>query len=94
YTDGVLESKTFITFIASIVKSFIKFHCSDLLKNKSSLTFNSIIDELSKIEVSKFDEKYIRKNSLTAKQKEILKNLNISSDELYSFIISINEKIS
>ncbi|WP_322959594.1 hypothetical protein RRG50_02915 [Mycoplasmopsis felis] len=27
YNNGVLESKTFITFISSIIKSFITFHC-------------------------------------------------------------------
>ncbi|WAM01883.1 hypothetical protein ONA02_04460 [Mycoplasmopsis felis] len=72
YNDGVLESKTFITFISSIIKSFITFHCSELIKKKSTLTFNSILGELSKIEVTNIDGKYVRKNSLTAKQKEIL----------------------
>ncbi|WXA50037.1 transposase [Mycoplasmopsis felis] len=94
YNDGVLESKTFITFISSIIKSFITFHCSELIKKKSTLTFNSILGELSKIEVTNIDGKYVRKNSLTAKQKEILNCLNISSEELYKSIISINEKLS
>ncbi|WP_322911020.1 hypothetical protein [Mycoplasmopsis felis] len=59
---------------------------------KSDLTFNSILGELSKIEVTNIKGKYVRKNSLTAKQKEILNCLNISGKELYKSIISINKK--
>ncbi|WP_322901766.1 hypothetical protein [Mycoplasmopsis felis] len=59
---------------------------------KSDLTFNSILGELSKIEVTNIEGKYVRKNSLTAKQKEILNCLNVSGKELYKSIISINEK--
>ncbi|MCU9940254.1 hypothetical protein NW739_06270 [Mycoplasmopsis felis] len=59
---------------------------------KSDLTFNSILGELSKIEVTNIKGKYVRKNSLTAKQKEILNCLNVSGKELYKSIISINEK--
>ncbi|WP_322935696.1 hypothetical protein RRG37_01835 [Mycoplasmopsis felis] len=62
------------------------------LMKKSDLTFNSILGELSKIEVTNIKGKYVRKNSLTAKQKEILNCLNVSGKELYKSIISINEK--
>ena len=66
-----LRGKTFIIFIASIIRSRIYYLTKPLkIKNRKDYTVPAIINELNNIEVSKnAKDRYIRRYSLTSKQK-------------------------
>ncbi|WP_170218529.1 hypothetical protein, partial [Mycoplasmopsis mucosicanis] len=93
YTDGVLESKTFLTFISGIVRAYIMYYCKDLIARKRNETYNTIINELTKIEVTKISDTYLRRNAFTAKQKEILNDLELDTNQLLQYVNSLNLRL-
>ncbi|WP_029905868.1 IS1634 family transposase [Mycoplasmopsis opalescens] len=93
YTDGILESKTFLTFISDIVRAYIMFYCKDLIARKRHETYNTIINELTKIEVTKISDTYLRRNAFTAKQKEILNGLELDTNQLLQYVNLLNLRL-
>ncbi|WP_156953948.1 hypothetical protein [Mycoplasmopsis opalescens] len=93
YTDGDLESKTFLTFISGIVRAYIMFYCKDLIARKRNETYSTIINELSKIEVTKISDTYLRRNAFTAKQKEILNDLLLDTNQLLQHVNLLNLRL-
>ncbi|WP_406617355.1 hypothetical protein [Mycoplasmopsis adleri] len=90
--DNGLEAKTFITFLSLIVRNFILYKCKSFLENHPPETFNTIMDELRKIQLTKVQASYMRKYSLSNEQKEILKCLGISLSDISKYIEKVNEK--
>lgn len=83
YYDETLIAKTFIVFIASIIRSKIHHYTKDLYKtDKKNFTVPSILRELEKVEVTKnIKGIYHRTSAINAKNKKTLKVFNI--DEKY-----------
>ena len=78
-----LRSKIFISFISSIIRNYIlKSLISLKAKNKKEFTVNAVLNNLSRIEATKFSNKdHEVLYSLTKTQKEIIKacGVNISN---------------
>lgn len=94
HSTSSLRGKTFIIFIASIIRSRI-YHLTKPLKEKSrkEYTVPSIINELNKIEATKNgDDNYVRRYSLTAKQKNILNKFNIIDKDVDIAINDLNNR--
>lgn len=91
--DQGLMGKVFVNFISSIIRAQVGYKCKGYLKDYSSETVNSILGELSKIQISKTNEIYRRKYALTSKQKEILKHLEIDENYIDNFIVKFNKKL-
>lgn len=90
HSDTKIKVKTFIAFISSIIKASINTKLKKYLKENSSDTLITVFKELSKIEVTKINDVYVRKYALTGKQKKILTELNLSEDTLKSYINLLN----
>ena len=90
HSDTKIKVKTFIAFISSIIKASINTKLKKYLKENSSDTLITVFKELSKIEVTKINDVYVRKYALTGKQKKILAELNLSEDTLKSYINLLN----
>jgi len=90
-----LKGKTFIIFVSSIIRSRIYHLCKPLkVKNRKDNTVPAIIRELNNIEVSKNAKgNYVRRYSLTAKQKNILSQFNLAEKDIDAAIVDINGKI-
>lgn len=95
-TGRSLAGKTFITFLATIIRSRIYYNSKPLRKNdRKQYTTNAIINELSNIEITKnAKDIYTRRYSLTAKQKNILSKFNISEKDIILTTNSINNRLS
>lgn len=93
HEDVSLENKTFITFLANIVRNEIYVKTKKIReKNRKDYTVPGIIHEMEKVEITKnTNNQYIRKYGLTKKQKEIIKQFEIGDTDLTRFIKEINE---
>lgn len=82
--DSSLKSKTFIVFIASIVRSIIWHNIKDLyIKDKKNYTIPSSLRELEKVEVTKGQNGiYRRTSALNSKNKKILTAFNIDENQI------------
>ncbi|QGZ97727.1 hypothetical protein GE118_02835 [Mycoplasma sp. NEAQ87857] len=93
YNQNVLESKIFLTFITAIVKSYINYKCFEFFNNHPLATIDTIMTELSKVEVLKMEDKYLWKYPLTEQQKEIFTLIGIDDKFITDFIIELNKTI-
>lgn len=91
-SNSSLKGKTFTTFLATIIRSRIYYQTKALrLKNRKDYTVPAIINELSNIEITKnAKDKYVRRYSLTSKQKNILNCFNITDKDIDESIKHIN----
>ena len=82
--DSSLKSKTFIVFIASIVRSIIWHNIKDLyIKDKKNYTIPTSLRELEKLEVTKGQNGiYRRTSALNSKNKKILTAFNIDENQI------------
>ena len=78
-TDG----KTFVTFIACVIRSYILNKFSKYLTDKSS-SLKKVLNQLSNIYLVSGQEGYRFAKALTKKQKEILSVFNASDEILRS----------
>ncbi len=78
-----LESKMFVTFIATIIRNEIHNLTKELYKkNKTDYTVPLILRQLERLSLTKYsDGKYHLRYSLTRKQKEILKCIGINEKD-------------
>ena len=88
HTVESLKSKTFLTFIAMIIRNEIFIRMEDLRKkNRKEYTVPSMISILETIECSKgSDGQYRKRYALTAKQKSILKQFDITESDITKWI--------
>lgn len=93
-SNSSLKGKTFVTFLASIIRSKIYYNTKSLrLKSKKDYTIPAIINELSNIEITKnAKDTYVRRYSLTAKQKNILNCFNMTDKDIDTLVKQINDK--
>lgn len=93
-SSSSLIGKTFITFIATIIRSRIYYQTKALrLKDNKSYTIPAIINELNNIEVTKnAKDIYIRRYSLTSKQKNILNQFGLTDKDVDLSINRLNNK--
>ncbi|MBQ1992890.1 MAG: hypothetical protein II243_00285, partial [Lachnospiraceae bacterium] len=88
------ESKTYVMFIASIVRNYIfqglkKISIKE--KDRKNYTVPAAISELEKISLVKNSKDvYIRRYGLTKKQKKILGEFEVTE----SYINSVSDKIN
>lgn len=87
HSDEVWSGKMFISFIALIIKSYMENNKMKVEETKS-LPIKKIIKELEKIKLVTYYDEYQLLNPLTAKQKQILKALNI----LYENMLKAGQK--
>lgn len=92
HDETSLENKTFITFLANIVRNEIYVRTKEIRKkHKKDYTVPGIIHELGKVEVTKNSKnEYIRKYGLNKKQKTIMKQFGIEEKEVNQFVKGIN----
>ena len=93
-SSSSLRGKTFMIFIASIIRSRIFYKTKDLKDtNRKDYTVPAIINELLNIEVSKnAKDKYVRRYSLTSKQKNILSKFNLTEKDIDRLLIDLNNR--
>ena len=86
HSQPSLESKTYVLFIASIVRNYLYQGLRTVAakeKNKKNYTVPAAISELEKITIVKNSkDKYIRRYGLTAKQKKIFSQFNLGESDL------------
>ena len=90
-----LRGKTFIIFIASIIRSRIYYQTRSLKqKNRKDYTVPAIINELSNIEASRnAKDIYVRRYSLTSRQKTILSQFGLTEKDIDSAIERLNSSM-
>ena len=94
HSRNAVESKVFMTFLANIIRNEIYMKTKDLrIKDKKAYTIPSIISELNKIEAYKDpNDKFIRRYTLTKKQKTILECFDIKESDIDAFIRTLNRE--
>ena len=94
HSRNAVESKVFMTFLANIIRNEIYMKTKDLrIKDKKAYTIPSIVSELNKIEAYKeSNDKFIRRYTLTKKQKTILECFDIKESDIGAFIRSLNRE--
>ena len=95
HSQSSLESKTYILFIASIVRNYLYQGLREIAgkeKNRKSYTVPAAISEIEKITaVKNSKDKYIRRYGLTAKQKKILGKFNVSERDVNQTVDQMNK---
>ena len=90
-----LESKTYVLFIASIVRNYLHQGLREVAgkeKNRKNYTVPVAISEIEKITaVKNSKDKYIRRYGLTAKQKKILGKFNVSESDVNQAVEQMNK---
>ena len=97
YSKHSLESKVFLTFIASIIRNEIYIASRKLsLQDRKNLTIPVILKELSNIEASlnTTNNYYSRRYALTAKQKKILSLFSINEQYIDNTIKEFNDSLT
>lgn len=91
-----LESKVFITFIASIIRNEIFKRSLSLKENeRKTFTVPKIINTLSTIEATlNTNDIYFRKYALTNNQKKLLNIMNIKEKDIDNYINNFNKSLS
>lgn len=94
YDDKSVISKTFLIFIASIIRCEIKNKLIKLYeKDKKTYTVNSSVRLLDQIEITKNSkDKYVLKYAATAKQKNVLLALNIKEHDIIKAVSTFNSR--
>ena len=94
YDDKSVISKTFLIFIATIVRCELKNKLTKLYeKDKKTYTINSSVRLLDQIEITKNSkDKYVLKYATTAKQKNVLSALNIKEHDILKAISTFNSR--
>ena len=97
HSQSSLESKTYVMFIASIVRNHIFQGLKKLgkkEKDKKNYTVPAAIGELEKVSIVKNSkEVYIRKYGLTAKQKKIYEQFGITESYINKVADRMNLKV-
>lgn len=88
-----VESKVFITFLANIIRNEIYIKTKELrIKDKKAYTISSIINELNKVEAYKdSNDKFVRRYTLTKKQKTILNCFDLKEENIDDFVRLLNK---
>ncbi len=94
HSQPSLESKTYVLFIASIVRNYLYQGLKEVAvkeKNRKNYTVPAAISELEKVTaVKNSKDKYIRRYGLTAKQKKILGQFNITESDVNRVVEQMN----
>lgn len=94
HSDSSLINKTFIMFIAVIIRNEIHNRLFELCqKDRKSYTVNSTLRILNEIEITKNSKGiYVSKYALTAKQNKVLKALNIKESAINKATTEFNSR--
>ena len=98
YTTEPCHAKIFLEFVALIIRNrfytYLKSFMKTTDKKRNYFTVPAALKELEKIEViQQADRNYRLNNSVTAKQKDILKAFNISAANIKEEAIAINDQL-
>lgn len=97
HSQNSLESKTYVMFIASIVRNYIFQGLKEIgrkEKDKKNYTVPAAIGELEKVAIVKNSKDvYIRKYGLTAKQKKIYRQFGITESYINKVADRMNLKV-
>ena len=94
HSDSSVLGKTFIMFIATIIRNEIHNRLAELIKSdRKNYTVNSSLRILKEIEISKNSKNiYVSKYALTSKQKSVLEALNVKEKDLKNGINDFNSR--
>ena len=94
HSDSSVLSKTFIMFIATIIRNEIHNRLAELIKSdRKKYTVNKSLRILQEIEISKKAKNiYVSKYALTSKQKSVLEALNVKEKDLKNGINDFNSR--
>ena len=81
------EGKTFVTFIASIIRSYMLTRLSKYM-NENSTSLKKMLIQLLNITLISSNDGYRFAKALTKKQKEILSTFNAATDIIDSIKIN------
>ena len=93
HSDETAQSRLFLAFIASIIRSVIFFGLKALrLEDRKNFTVPAVIRELAKVEVLRDDKtlKYFRRYKLTAKQKKTLAAFSLQESHVDALASSLS----
>lgn len=97
HRQNSLESKTYVMFIASIVRNYIFQGLKEISrkeKDKKNYTVPAALGELEKVTVVKNSKDvYIRRYGLTAKQKKIYGQFGITESYINKVADGMNLKV-
>ena len=96
YTDEAEESKSFIEFVASIIRNRIFHKLDDAAREIDSrlsrMTVPTAIGELEKIEIIRYNEQpYRLDHAVTTTQKMLLKAFDLSEDDVLGELKHVND---
>ena len=83
HNEATTSGKTFITFIAGIIRTALLVELSQFL-NAHSTSLKKVFTQLENIEIRTTGDKKLFRNALTKKQKEILKVFNLDKEIISS----------
>lgn len=94
HSDSSVLSKTFIMFIATIIRNEIHNRLAELIKSdRKKYTVNKSLRILQEIEISKKAKNiYVSKYALKSKQKSVLEALNVKEKDLKNGINDFNSR--
>lgn len=84
--DITAESRTFIGFLASVIRSALINTLKPYFKQYSQETSNTVLAELNKIKIQKYNGQYVLDCALTNRQKQILSFFNMNQKSVYDLI--------
>ena len=93
HSDETAQSRLFLAFIASIIRSVIFFGLKTLrLEDRKNFTVPAAIKELANVEVLRDDKtlKYFRRYKLTAKQKKTLAAFSLQESDVDALASSLS----
>lgn len=90
-TDSCIESKTFIAFLCSMVRSNFLSQVKEYISENRGETVQTILCELDKIKIERHGDTFIYKYCITKTQRKILGYLGINDSKLKTYLMSLNE---
>ena len=96
HTEGKLESKIFVSFIALIIRNELYQRLKPLYKkNRKEYTVPKAIRQYERMGLTKLsDNKYHQRYSLTNKQKKLLEILELKESDYKKFIEKIKDQLN
>lgn len=89
-SDTAFESKTFMGFMAAILRASIIVGLKPYFLQYSSETSQTVLLELDKIKAEKLDDRYLLRCALTARQKQILSHFDLRTQDVFKLIDDLN----
>ena len=89
-SDTAFEAKTFMGFMAAILRAAIIVKLRPYFLQYSNETSQTVLLELDKIKAEKLNDRYLLRCALTARQKQILSHFDLRTQDVFKLIDDLN----